>query len=232
MRELTQTDLNFVVRNIPGDLRRLMRANELYIAGGYIRELIAGGKVNDVDLFGPSKGLLESCAEQLAAGRDGARTHTTQYAATVLAAPRMPVQFISRWLYDDPRVLLEELDFTVCQAAVWFNGTEWKSMCSDGFYPDLAARRLRYTHPRRDEEAGGSMMRVRKFLARGYSIQAESLAGVMARVFAKIRHSDLAHEGEEGLTKVVAGVLREVDPLLIIDNVGLLDENEQDEEVA
>ena len=36
----------------------------------------------------------------------------------------------------------------------------------DEFYPDLAARRLVYTAPVRDEEAGGSLLRVRKFIER------------------------------------------------------------------
>ena len=226
MRTLTNTDLNFVVRNIPSDLRKLMRHRPLFVAGGFIRETIAGAPVHDIDVFGPTATMLEVQAQALAAGRDNSRVHTTQYAHTVLAAPRMPVQFISRWLYSDAEQLLQELDFTVCQAAVWFDGTTWCSMCSEAFYPDLAARRLVYTFPQRDEEAGGSMMRVRKFLARGYNIQAESLAGVMSRVFMKVRRNCMT-EDEEGTAKVVAGILREVDPLLVVDRVDFVDETQE-----
>ena len=85
------------------------------------------------------------------------------------------MQFIHRWKYDEPTKLLEELDFTVCQAAVWWANDSWQSLCSTSFYPDLAARRLVYTFPQREEESGGSMMRVRKFLGR--PVNALSLVG-------------------------------------------------------
>lgn len=128
------------------------------------------------------------------------------------------MQFIHRWKYDEPTKLLEELDFTVCQAAVWWANDSWQSLCSTSFYPDLAARRLVYTFPQREEESGGSMMRVRKFLGRGWRINADSLGGIMARVFMAVRLGKLHDASESEIAKVITGLLREVDPLLIIDS--------------
>lgn len=227
MITLTNTDLNFVVRRIPKDIRDLLTSNRLFIAGGFIREVIAGNDPKDIDLFGSSKDFLGAVAQTLAAGRD-VHPHTTDNAITILCPPRLPVQFITRWCFSEPTPLVESFDFTVCQAVIWWDGASqrWESMASESFYPDLAARRLVYTFPKRDEEAGGSMLRARKFLQRGYSIQADALAGVIARVAMKV-HWDRINSDELEAAKVISGLLREVDPMLVVDGLEPTDEHRQ-----
>lgn len=234
MNQLLATDLNRVVRNIPSDVRQMMAAHNLIVAGGFIRERIAGNPVQDLDIFGPSKERLHVAARMLQIKRgEGTRLHETEFAYTVLTPGRVPVQFIHNWAYAEPEQLLSELDFTVCQAALWKDlAGAWHSTCSDRFYADLAARRLVYTFPERKELAGGSMMRVRKLLARGYNIQADSLAGVVARLIGGIdagKLSGLVGEGttlEQARHMVLRGLLREVDPLVIVDNIELNEEGE------
>lgn len=224
--ELTKEDLRFVVTRLPRDVRTLAKDHGLFIAGGFIRETIAGNKAHDVDLFGPIKEGLGIAAELIAAKRE-ARLYKTDNAITVLTGSRMPIQFITRWLYTDPQKLLHEFDFTVCQAVIWFDKTDglWKSSISDGFYPDLAARRLVYTYPQREEDAGGSMLRVRKFLQRGYSIQALSLGGVIARIARAVDWHKVGDD-EQRAGLVIAGLLREVDPLTIVDGLEPVDDHE------
>lgn len=242
MIALTTQDLHRVVRNIPSDLRGLMRSMSendgpvLFIAGGFVREVVSSGKAQDIDVFGPSQEVLERAADDLYFERrfcSERKLHKSKYATSVFTPPRMPVQFIHRWLYNDPLSLLSQLDFTVCQAAVWFYKGEWQSACSELFYSDLAARRLRYTFPARDEEAGGSLMRVRKFLPRGWNIQVESLAGVVSRLVGGVKEEKLSMFTKEGLsqeqarTKVLRALLHEVDPLVIIDGVEPKDEENE-----
>lgn len=225
MNTLTKTDLQFIVRRIPADLRELMTEMPITLAGGYIRETIAGGTVKDIDLFGPSRDILNAAATVLESKRPGSRKFATSNAITLLSPPRMPVQFITRWVFDAPEPLVASLDFTVCQAAIWYERTtgEWRSMAAEDFYPDLAARRLVYTFPNREEEAGGSMLRVRKFLQRGYNIQPTSLAGVIARLTDKVRDNGMTRdEGSRAL--VIAGLLYEVDPLSVIDGLEPVEE--------
>lgn len=234
MRTLTAIDLNFVVRRIPKDVRTLLEKNSsrLFLAGGFIRDTIGGMPVKDVDLLGADKHLLEESANELYHQRNimqsdsHVKLHVTDNAITLLSPPRAAVQFITRWTFGHAEPLLESLDFTICQAAIWMEGGQWRSMCSEGFYPDLAARRLVYTYPQREEEAGGSLMRVRKFLGRGWNIQADSLGGVVARVAMKIDWNKLPVDGEAGhyqreqaAGRVVSGLLREVDPLLVVDGL-------------
>lgn len=230
MITLTETDLQFVARRIPKDIREIMKDHPVYLAGGFIRETIAGGKVQDVDLFGNSKDSLKAIAQVLALKRQ-VRAHETDNAITIVCPPRMPVQFITRWTFNQPENLVKSFDFTVCQCAIWIDKSTglFTSMVSESFYPDLAARRLVYTFPSRDEEAGGSMMRVRKFLQRGYNIQALSLGGVIARLVAKVDRASLPigrfGDAETAMAHVVGSLLVEVDPLLVIDGLEPINEH-------
>jgi hypothetical protein len=243
MEYLTPSDLNFVLMRCPRDIVKLLKENagKLFLAGGFIRSIISGDKVSDVDLFGVTKDDLLRIAKDLTLERKG-RYFTTDNAITVLNPPRFPVQFITRWLFDDPARLVESFDFTICQAVIWaemvakeavvFPETKPKmiykfhSLISDNFYSDLAARRLVYTFPQREEEAGGSFMRIIKFVKKGYNVQAPTLAGVVSRLFTKLdfKHPDI--QKEKWVAQVITGLLRQVDPLTIIDGVDFVDEHE------
>lgn len=220
---LTLNDLQFVVTRIPRDVRELMKKYGLYLGGGFIRETIAQQKPNDIDLFGPNKAILDSASKEIAETRQ-ARVFATDNAITLTSAPRLPVQFITRWLFSTGDDVLASFDFTMCQAVVWWNGCNWESRVADAFYSDLAAKRLVYTSPIREEAAGGSLMRVRKFLARGYNIQAGSFGAVLARVFVKVRDNHMT-TSEADVGKVITGLLREVDPLLVIDGIEAVEEH-------
>jgi len=223
---LHPNDLQFVVARIPKDIRKMMMSHQIYLGGGFIRETIAGSKPNDIDLFGATTDVLDLAAQVLCGEREG-RIVRTENATTVISGTRMPVQFIRRWLFNVPGEVIDSFDFTVCQAVIWHAGGQWFSTIGDDFYRDLAARRLVYTHPQRNEDAGGSLLRVRKFIARGYSIQAYSLAGVVARLVMAVRQDSKHASDEIGLTRVMTGLLREVDPLIIVDGTDVVDEHQQ-----
>jgi len=212
--ELVPNDLNACVARLPKDLRKLMRGNpDLFLAGGFIRSIVSGERVSDYDFFGPSQAKLLAWAEEVATFRN-AMTHKTPNAVTVITPFKPSIQFILRWHYDNPEALLDGFDFTVCQAVLWYSTGKWHSAVSPHFYPDLAAKRLVYLNPIRDEAPGGSMLRVRKFLKRGYNIQVLALAGVMSRVYQAVKD-----ESGVEVEKVIAGLLREVDPLVVSDDI-------------
>jgi hypothetical protein len=226
---LTDIDRDTVISRLPKALRAMMKVAPLYVGGGFIRSTIAGEKASDIDVFGPSKEVLQIHATALAQ-ETKARIHKTDNAWTLFGRGK-PVQFIYRWVFDGPIGVIDSFDFTVCQAVVWWNPVggptgegAWDSSAEEAFYPDLAARRLVYTYPVRIEEAGGSLLRVRKFLKRGYNIRIDSLAGVVARLHssiddfgAEILSYNEGVEREQAVAKVITGLLREVDPLIDID---------------
>lgn len=218
MNELLPEDLNYIVRNLPKDVFSLLKKNpNIYLAGGFIRAMVAGEQVADIDLWGADKGVLDATAEMFAAKR-GVRCITTDNAHTILTPNRTPVQFITRWVHESPEALAQSFDYTIAQAVVWFGPYGWESWCGENFYPDLAAKRLRYTCPARNEDAGGSMLRMTKFLNKGYKISPESMGKVIARLTMGFRDNFMEYD-EEMRGRVAIGKLREVDPLTIVDGV-------------
>ena len=221
MRELEQMDLEWIVRRLPKDVSSMMwQANErMFLAGGFIRSVIANEKVNDVDLFTSKKEEAESWSRFLnVTKRKGGVSDLvlTDNAITVIGDP--PVQFVHRWSFAKPEDCIESFDFTIAKAVVWWDNKVgkmggWRSLCHDRFYSDLAAKRLVYTSPERQEEAGGSLLRVLKFYQRGYRIDVDSLGKVIARC--AMGCSAIAGIMDE---PVLAGYmrdrLREVDPAI------------------
>lgn len=229
--EFSPNDLRYVVERLPRDVRSLLSAypQQLFLGGGFIREVIAGNTPNDIDLFGPDASFVETVARDFAERqRQGSRFHKSHNACTVAEPGRLTVQFITRWTFDDPKKLMESFDFTICQAVVWRNGHKsndaWRSCVGERFHLDLASRRLVYTNPIREEEAGGSMLRVIKFVRRGYSIQVTSLGDVIARVMRAYRPERVGGAMTDG--GVIAGILREVDPSLVVDGFDVVEDGQ------
>jgi len=227
LRELDKQDLLWAVRRLPRPVVALLkkRGPNVFLAGGYLRSIVSGEKINDIDLFAASKEAAEIAALELAT-EAGLKVYTTANAFSIKMKPFM-VQFIHRWPFARPEEAMESFDFTVAQAAIWW-GTDapggdfrWFGLCSDRFYVDLAAKRLIYTAPQRNEDAGGSLLRVLKFYQRGYRIPLDSLGAVVARLCSGVRQY---HEalGEEKAAMLLTGLLHEVDPLIDPDHISHL----------
>lgn len=235
MNELTELaihDLTFSVRRLPRDVKDMMKreGRKLFVAGGFVRSVIANETINDVDLFTATPADAERLANELAAPR---KPYVTGNAYTVTAR-RMTVQFISRWSFVRPEDAMESFDFTIAKAALWWDEDAklWTSACDPRFYQDLAARRLVYTSPKRNEDAGGSILRVLKFYQRGYRIPLDSMGAVIARLCRGVNFNDRLVQTEDGLAKVITGLLREVDPLVDPNAEGHVDSIGRPQDVA
>lgn len=217
---LKQDDVHWIAQKLPSAVIRQIWNESLpnfVIAGGFVRDGICGEKPSDIDLFSPSKADAESSAAALSASIE-TKIHRTDNALTLTGKPR--IQFITRWTFETIGDLIASFDYTIAMCCVWFSREEnaWHGACHRDFYADLAAKRLVYTSPIRDEEAGGSMLRACKFLRRGYSISPEDMAAVMARVFMKVKtdkFGDTSESAEAFYARVIAGELREVDPNIV-----------------
>lgn len=226
MTKLTWHDLQWCLQRTPKIVLTMLKANpdKLFVAGGFIRSCIANEHINDIDLFVGSKEFGRQVADQMAESFKR-KAHETENAYTVTGG-RFAIQVIHRWTFDKPEDCVDSFDFTVAQAAFWFRaeqyeGTQdavaanWKSVCCERFYADLAAKRLVYTSPVREEGAGGSMLRVLKFYQRGYRIPLDSLGAVMARLACAVKQPDALlgkYDHEAWTAKILTGLLREVDP--------------------
>ena len=231
--QLLTEDLVWCVNRLPKLLRKLIKEkpNQLIVAGGFIRSCIANEKVNDIDVFSPSVEDAKLCVSILMlAGPDVLKVVKTENALTICTKP-YPVQFIHKWVFAKPEDVIPSFDFTVAKAAIWYDGKNWVSLCDDRFYLDLAAKRLVYCSPIRNEAAGGSMLRVLKFYQRGYRIPLDSMGAVIARLVQAVQMEEIAkwskEKQEKQLAKVLTGLLREVDPNIDLEHIAHLPTTEQ-----
>lgn len=227
---LAYQDLAWCLRRAPGKLLEQLIAHpgKLFVAGGFVRSCITNEPINDLDVFCGSKEFARSVCLALV-DQDLTRIHESENAFT-LRGFSFPIQFIHRWTFDMPEQCVESFDFTIARAAFWRGPVSgvWESACAPSFYADLAGRRLVYCNPVRNEEAGGSLLRVLKFYQRGYRIPLDSLGDVIARLMRGVSVSTVLTPGqkeriprslgleltidEQQIAKVFTGLLREVDP--------------------
>jgi hypothetical protein len=229
---LDNQDLMWILRVLPKPILALMKEEKanIMLAGGFIRSCVLGEAPSDVDLFCPNKEVCETYANKLKE-RPGVSVYSTDNAHT-LKGFRFAVQFIHRWTYDNPEQILSSFDFTIACASVWFDGENWKSLVHPRFYQDLAAKRLVYTSPDRNEDAGGSLLRVLKFYQRGFRIPLGSFGAVIARLVNAVDLNGIevldtggtrvGSTTEQRWATILTGLLREVDPLIDPEHISHL----------
>jgi hypothetical protein len=211
MPSLREIDRRLVLSRIPSELRDIVRARRLYIAGGVVRSVIANEPVKDVDIFGPDF-ITQADAAAAYAKAVGGYVVPTGRALTVVAPNRVPVQFVQMFCASQAGVVMERFDFTICRAVIWYaetTSTVASSLVDETFYEDLAARRLVYTEPP-DAEPGATVLRVLKFVARGYVCPATEWPALIAACVRKAGGPEL---DELWRTSMLAH-LRLVDPAL------------------
>lgn len=233
--------------------------SKLVIGGGYIRACAGQEPISDIDCFTKSQKDAHRMAYELAGlpeewfallDKDEStlskdvkpvlrdikrRVYETDNAFTVKGL-KLPVQFIHRWTFPNPTSIMESFDFTVAKAVFWYQpdnvkkgeGT-WMSLCDEAFYPDLAGKRLVYCSPVREEEPGGSLLRVLKFYQKGYRIPLDSFGRVIGRLLSGIeqvnfdkRSSMSKEKWEAQMGLLITGLLREVDPAIDPDHISHL----------
>ncbi len=223
MRQLEQHDLFLIRRKIPKFLAEELKDTQAYIGGGFIRAVIAHEEASDIDLFVPDKPIAEKLATKIIYDNGDLYRVDTDNAITLYdhgRLARIPIQIITRWLFSSADEVAKAFDFTVCQAVMWYTAeVGWNSIASDRFYPDLAAKRLTYTAPERNSDAGGSILRVLKYYRRGYTIPLTDLGLVIARLMKGVDFTRVDATNEEQMPLVIRSLLREVDPLVDPDHI-------------
>jgi len=205
-------DLRWALTRMPSNLKSVMREkewhNNIFVGGGFLRSIVAGEPVNDVDVFVKSVKDAELLAYLLC--KDKKDIHKTENAFTIKG--KMCIQIIHRWVFEKPEDVSNSFDFTICCAVFFYNGETFDSFCDDRFYIDLASKRLVYRCPVRNEDPGGSMLRVLKYYQKGYRIPLNSLGDVIARLLKSVDPERVDINHEPSVSKVITGLLREVDP--------------------
>ncbi len=146
-----------------------------------------GEEPKDIDLFAVREDVLLHAIDEFEWSprfNKTTRPNSVEFAAYGVACK---VQFVKRCFYPQHEQLIQSFDFTICQAYLFYTSREgWVGYCTEEFLRDFAERKLVYTAPTRDEDPAGSLLRVVRFLKRGFHISEADLAKVLARLFAAI----------------------------------------------
>jgi len=169
---------------LPSDLKEVMRSRsgEVVVAGGFVRSLLSGRCTDDVDVFVPSAKTAQNLVRNVVDHPGAVRVEKDR---VTVFGKRFNVEFIFRWSFEHPEDLVRILDFTVCQAGIWYDSDgKLVGQACDRFYGDLRDRRLVYSCPDRREEGdeGGSFLRLFKYYDEGYRPSAHTLGRLVARV--------------------------------------------------
>lgn len=207
--KLKDKDVQKVVDKLPYELIDLMKAEGIFLAGGAIHAVIAGEEVKDFGMFTTSKEYARRLTEWLISSFNNEDYLETENAFTVKDCMGLipDIQFIHRWTFNNEWELIGSFDYTIAQAAIWFENGDWKSVAAPSFYDDLEAKQLVYTAPDREEEPGGSLLRMRKFLRMGYDISSYDMAKVISRLLNGVDLKQLAGFEENERSSIINDLL-------------------------
>jgi hypothetical protein len=188
---LPLVDLENCIRALPYNVRQhLLENTGVTVAGGFIRSIITGESVQDIDIFYGSGSIDNVMPEMFNfdAIKYPSKAETLDTRTGYVFdedVDRVEVQLIKRWKFKNPAELLEVFDLTIARAAIWYDGAKWQGICHKDYYRDLAAKRLVYED--RTELRSYGILRVLKFVQRGYHIDATNLAKVLADLVADVQ---------------------------------------------
>lgn len=209
MKSLNRKDVIRVIWSLPIEIKNIAKTDSVIVAGGFIRAIVAKEPISDIDLFGDKETL-----EAIAGDRESencCKIFRTDRSITLIDWLKHPIQLVIGFPHSDPVKLIESFDFTICQACVYWDKTneKWHSLCSDDFYFDLAAKRLHYT------EQGvppASLLRVKKFIKKGYTISAQELAVIVAGIIKEIKWGKVQPTDYDRVKQLLIGIMNELDP--------------------
>lgn len=166
--------------------------NAVCVSGSFITNTLRGdrGFGSDIDVFCRMRALIPEVAtwyirknaEYYASNKY--RSLNTVNGITLCRENDTPIQFVCPHVWADPVDVISAFDFTITQAAVWFDkqGT-WMGTCHDHYYEHIATRRL-VLNDKRSEFTFQSIKRMLKFVRRGCTIEDSEVSVLMRRVYA------------------------------------------------
>ena len=176
--QLKPWDVLRVLASLPDPVRRLMVSEPTRVlAGGFIRDILAGDEPKDLDVFCATRQESDWCALLLAGPLGEVRNST--FSRTVDSD--LPVQFVFYREFLDAEDLISQFDFRACAAGIYWcpNRREFVGVCVSGFYGDLEAKRLTFLHQQKDAGSLVPLKRALHLATKGWKLPDESVAGIL-----------------------------------------------------
>lgn len=182
IEEMRKWQTAAVVSFIPADVDKAMRAfgTNLVLAGGFVRDVLADERPQDIDLFASSLTFARQ-ARDLIGGKwfeVGARCDERG------GFGKLKVQVISTRVGQAVEELIDGFDFVCCQGAVYFNTAEqrYEGMMHEDMIDDAKRKKLELTENPKTSPPEHSLRRAFDFARRGYTIEPYHLAKLVQRV--------------------------------------------------
>jgi hypothetical protein len=194
-------------------------SGRLFLAGGFLRAVLAGEEPSDIDLFATDSITAITAAIRLK--NDGVRDRTllrhkdTRNAYTVVRSDiGPPVQIIRSWHFETAEATLDSFDFTVTQAALYMDAAgKWQTLASKSLLSDLKKKTLAYTAPSTSRGAYGPLLRTLRYASKGYHTPHHTLATLIADVALSAEGGAPANPGAIGaLAMKIQNKLRDSAP--------------------
>lgn len=164
-----------------------------WLAGGIVRDSVLGAKASDADVFGKNSEAWQSFLDANQRGKVSRAPKMWSFKA------ELPVQIILRE-YASIEACLDSFDYTICQFA--FDGEfAW---ATEAALVDTFRRRL-VVHKITKEFALDSLRRAQKYIKKGYTACAGTLADI-GRSFRDVSEEELQKQMEyypSGLVRIV-----------------------------
>ena len=177
---LTQDEITRVLSLVPAPVLAQMQRENVVLAGGAIRDVLAGLPVKDIDIFCHS----EEQARRLATEVSTFVRHTT-FAYTASIGP-LPIQYVFYKDFTTAEDLVQQFDFRACCAGVYWQPYArgpvmglWNGVAVEGFHADAVARVLTFMAQQKDAGKLTALRRALDFAQKGWTISNLELAGIV-----------------------------------------------------
>jgi hypothetical protein len=184
-QNLEEDDIKRVIYMLPEEVREMMKRHpgKVIVAGGFIRALVAGEDIKDLDIFVPSESEAKKWCDEVdieyEMGDKYLSTEPNEYF-------NYEIQTVWRYPFKEAYEIPEQFDYTVVKCAIWFDpGDKNKSatfvgICHERFYRDLARKALVFCCERNAEKIM-SIPRLLRYTQYGYSMDPKSMAEVILK---------------------------------------------------
>lgn len=184
---LTPSTIGDVLTLVPLDVQEQMHRENIVLAGGAIRDTVAGLSVKDIDIFCHSKEQAKRLAYEYA-GPYMYVPHTT-FAYSVNLDGAL-VQYVYYKEFADMQELIGQFDFRACCAGIrWVSeqgrmeygrfGGYWEGAAVRGFYEDCLSKALRFMSQVKDAGKLTALGRALQLAKRGWDLPTDEAAAIV-----------------------------------------------------
>lgn len=193
---ITNGEVSYLVSRLPLCVSVNLVGAPAIIAGGWLRDTLTRTEPKDLDIFAQDYEEAKKLANQIASFNQQNVGFIVENpnCFTIRILGQIPIQVIFRWKLLSIEQIMQHFDFTIACVALQNKFNEWVGFYHQDFFKHIAKKELVYTNPTHEPEPGGSILRMHKFMGRGYTISLSSLAQLQAAYVRTFRGWEYAQD--------------------------------------